>query len=157
MTEQEQYDHTPLPALMLHARGSYGNAAREALAAIGCEDMPKQGGFVVAGLDAGAPQTRPQSEAVAFLGISKQASSQLIDTLVMRGYLEREVDPEDRRRMTVKLTERGCAAADAIQRAVDEIDAELAKRISPAQLQGLRAGLGALADIREAKATTAAG
>ncbi len=32
------------------------------------------------------------------LGVSKQAASQLIDTLVLRGYLERATDPSDRRR-----------------------------------------------------------
>ena len=30
----------------------------------------------------------------------------LIDTLVIRGYLERGTDPEDRRRLTLELTER---------------------------------------------------
>ena len=43
------------------------------------------------------------------LGVTKQAASQLIDTLVLRGYLTRDVNPEDRRRMTVTLTERGRA------------------------------------------------
>ena len=45
------------------------------------------------------------------LGISKQAVSQLIDTMVMRGYLERTPDAEDRRRMLLHLTPRGRAAA----------------------------------------------
>ena len=44
------------------------------------------------------------------LGVSKQAAGQLVDTLVLRGYLERSVDPEDRRRLTLTLTERGMAA-----------------------------------------------
>jgi DNA-binding MarR family transcriptional regulator len=107
---------------------------------------------VLANLDAAAPDPRftPQAAAVAFLRLSKQRSSQLIDTLVLRGYLERRIDPDDRRRMGVRLTERGRAAAAAIQAAIDEIAAQLEARLSPEELRGLRAGLAALAEIREA-------
>ena len=84
------------------------------------------------------------------LGVSKQAASQLVDVLVLRGYLDRQVDPEDRRRMTIALTERGRAAAAAVRAGVEEVDDELALRLSAAQLAGLRAGLLALCAIREA-------
>ena len=83
------------------------------------------------------------------LGVSKQAASQLIDTLVVRGYLERQVHPEDRRRMTLALTERGLAAAASVREGVESVDAELASLISPGELAGLRAGLEALCAIRE--------
>jgi DNA-binding MarR family transcriptional regulator len=43
------------------------------------------------------------------LGVTRQAASQLIDTLVVRGYLVREVNPADRRRLNIELTERGGA------------------------------------------------
>jgi DNA-binding MarR family transcriptional regulator len=81
------------------------------------------------------------------LGITKQAASQLIDTLVLRGYLRREVNPEDRRRMTIELTERGRAAATLVRSAVESVDAELAKLVTPAELAGLRTGLSALASL----------
>jgi hypothetical protein len=80
--------------------------------------------------------------------VTKQAASQLIDTLVLRGYLDRAVDPEDRRRMTIMLTGRGRAAA-AVRAGIETIDAELSREISPGQLAGLRAGLDALWPIRE--------
>jgi DNA-binding MarR family transcriptional regulator len=150
MADRAGYETEPIPALMLHARGSYGDAARQALAEAGCDDVPTNGGFVLATLDQSSAEGRftPQAEAVAGLRRSKQRSSQLIDTLVLRGYLERRTDPEDRRRMSVRLTERGRAASAAIQSAVDAIDAELAERLTPEELHGLRAGLAALADIR---------
>ena len=44
-------------------------------------------------------------ELVLQLGISKQAASQLIDSLVQGGYLTREEDPDDRRRMLIEVTE----------------------------------------------------
>jgi len=83
------------------------------------------------------------------LGVSKQAVSQLIDSLVLRGYLNREVDPADRRRMTIELTDRGRAVADEVGEAVGRVEAELAAMITPDELAGLRAGLAALARIRE--------
>ena len=83
------------------------------------------------------------------LRVSKQAASQLVDTLVLRGYLERAENPEDRRRIDVLPTERGRAAAAAIKNGVQSVDDELARMITPAQLAGLRAGLFALADIRD--------
>ena len=82
------------------------------------------------------------------LGVTKQAASQLIEVLVLRGYLERQINPEDRRRVTIDVTDRGRAAA-AVRAGVEAIDAELAGLVSAAELAGLRAGLIALCDIRE--------
>ena len=67
----------------------------------------------------------------------------------MRGYLSREVNPADRRRLNIELTDRGRAAAEAIGAAIGQVDEELAAMITPAELAGLRAGLAALAEIRE--------
>ena len=149
-------ERLPIPALMHHARGSYGEAARRALAAAGFDDLPRNGGMVLAGLDAVPPEAgfTPQADAVGWLNRSKQAASQMVDTLVLRGYIERQVDPEDRRRMGVRVTERGRAAAAVIQSAVDSIDAALAQRITPEELHGLRAGLEALGRIRRESAAT---
>jgi DNA-binding MarR family transcriptional regulator len=83
------------------------------------------------------------------LGISKQAASQLIDTLVVRGYLERQTNAEDRRRVSIDITDRGRAAAAVVRAGVQSIDEELAGLVLPAELAGLRAGLVALCDIRE--------
>ena len=86
---------------------------------------------------------------IAGLGISKQRASQLVDTLVLRGYLTREVNAEDRRRTTILLTDRGRAAAAEVRAAVEQVDAELAQMLSPAELAGLRTGLVALSQIRD--------
>jgi DNA-binding MarR family transcriptional regulator len=151
MTDRPWYESVPVPQLMREARGSYGDAARAALVAAGCDDVPRKGGFVLAGLDHTSPDPEfsPQADAVACLGLSKQASSQMIDTLVIRGYLERQSDPDDRRRMSVRLTDRGRVAAAAIGATVEMVDAALEDRITPEELHGLRAGLAALGEIRQ--------
>jgi DNA-binding MarR family transcriptional regulator len=133
-----------IPALMRWARGSYGNAVRRSLAIAGYEDLPRNGAFVLGGM---ARLGGSAADMISGLGVTKQAASQLIDTLVLRGYLTREVDAEDRRRLTISLTERGRGAAEAVRGAVVSIDAELEAAITPAELAGMRAGLKALAEI----------
>ena len=81
------------------------------------------------------------------LAVSKQAASQLVDTLVTRGYVERTPDPDDRRRVTVGLTERGRAAAGEIRQAVERVDAELATKVSQQDLDRARAVLGAIVEM----------
>jgi DNA-binding MarR family transcriptional regulator len=140
-------DEVPIPALLRAARGAYGHAVQARLVAAGFDDLPRNGPFVLGGM---ANQGAAAGDLVRQLGVSKQAASQLVDVLVLRGYLERQVDPDDRRRLTIALTERGREAAAAVQAGVEEVDGELALRLSSAQLAGLHAGLAALCAIGEA-------
>jgi DNA-binding MarR family transcriptional regulator len=118
-------DDIVLPALLRAARPAYGNAIRNALRDAGFEDVPKNGAYVIGAISrAGAPL----ANIIKGLGVSKQAAGQLIDTLVLRGYLEREVNDEDRRRLTMTLTPRGRAAAAVARKASESVDAKLRKR-----------------------------
>ena len=150
MADRPWYEDVPLPQLMREARDVYRHAVVLALAGAGCDDIPRNGPFVLADLDQGAsdPTFSSQAEVVAALGLSKQAASQLIDTLVLREYLERRNDPVDRRRMEVRLTERGRTAAIAIRTAIDGVEAALGQLISADELHGMRAGLAAYRAIR---------
>jgi DNA-binding MarR family transcriptional regulator len=133
----------PLPALLRAARTAYGTAIRAALSEAGCDDVPPNGIYVIGSI---ARIGAPLGQIIRELRVSKQAAGQLVDTLVLRGYLDRSVDPEDRRRLTVTLTERGRAAAAASRSAVDRVDAELLDRIGPDYVAHTRATLHALAD-----------
>jgi DNA-binding MarR family transcriptional regulator len=136
---------------MREARNVYRDAVRQALEAAGCDDIPRNAVFVLAGLDHNAPEPAfsPQAEVVASLGLSKQTASQVIDTLVLREYLERRNDPVDRRRMEVRLTDRGRSAALAIRSATEAIDLTVGQLITADELHGLRAGLAAYRVIHE--------
>jgi DNA-binding MarR family transcriptional regulator len=151
MTDRPWYEDVPVPQLMREARDVYRHAVVSALAEAGCDDVPRNGAFVLADLDPGGsdPQFSSQAEVVTSLGLSKQAASQLIDTLVLRAYLERRNDPVDRRRMEVRLTDRGRTAAIAIRMAIEAVEARLGQLISADELHGLRAGLAAYRTIRE--------
>jgi len=134
-----------IPALLRGARGSYAGTIDRLLAEAGCDDLPRNGPFVLGGM---ASHGASAVAMIRGLGVTRQAASQLIDSLVVRGYLSRDVNPADRRRLNIGLTERGRAAAEAIASAIARVDDELAAMITPAELAGLRAGLIALAAIR---------
>lgn len=139
-------DPSDIPALLRSCRGAYGNTVAAMLAAAGFEDLPRNGPFVLGGM---ANHGGSAVDMIRGLGVTRQAASQLIDTLVLRGYLSRQVNSEDRRRMDVELTDRGRAAASVVRAAVEAVDRELTSALSPRDLAGLRAGLEALTAIKE--------
>jgi DNA-binding MarR family transcriptional regulator len=139
-------DDIVLPALMRHARNTYGIAMHRALAAAGYDDVPKNGLYVIGGLALGAGDI-PLGQLVKELRVSKQAAGQLVDTLVLRGYLHRAGDANDRRKLTVTLTERGRAAAAVQAAAREKIDKELAARVGRDNVSRTRKTLAALIDM----------
>jgi DNA-binding MarR family transcriptional regulator len=139
--EAPWYADVVIPALIRGARRTYASAIRAALVEVGCDDMPRNGSFVVGSI---ARNGSPLGDVIKELGISKQRAGQLVDTLVSRGYLERVTDAADRRRMTVSLTERGSAAASAGRAAVERVDADLTARVGAAAVSETRRTLGAL-------------
>jgi DNA-binding MarR family transcriptional regulator len=136
----------PLPALLRHARTAYGSAMRRALEEAGYDDIPKNGLYVIGGLALGAGDV-PLAALIRDLRISKQAAGQLVDTLVNRGYLARNVDEQDRRRLVVTLTDRGRAAAATQAAARERVDAELLAKVGPECLAYTRIALAALTDM----------
>ncbi len=140
-------DDIPLPALLRAARGSYGGEIRRWLAAAGFDDLPRNGAFV---LGAMANQGVAAGDLIRQLGVSKQATAQFVDTLVLRGYLERTTNADDRRRLDLALTDRGRAAADEVRAAVLAVDGALARKLTADEIAALRKGLIALIEIREA-------
>ena len=139
---------------MRSARGAYARSIRAQLHAIGVDDLPRNGAFILAGID---PTGGPRGDLPADLGVTKQAVSQVIDTLVNRGYLTRSPDPDDRRRITLELTERGQQVVDAVMRGVEAVDLQLQERVTPEQIEAMRSVLLSLAEIKSASLTTGAG
>jgi DNA-binding MarR family transcriptional regulator len=136
-----------IPTLMRAARGTYSRSIRAQIRAIGVDDLPRNGIVVMTGIDTvgGPGQNLPR-----WLGVSKQAVSQVVDTLVNRGYLERSPDPDDRRRNSLEITQRGREVLDAAYLGVEAVESQLGDLISPEQFEAMRAGLYALAQIKEA-------
>jgi DNA-binding MarR family transcriptional regulator len=139
-------DDIAMPALLRHARTTYGAAMRRALAEAGYDDIPGNGLYVLGGLALDRDDI-PLGQLIRELRISKQAAGQLVDTLVTRGYLERAIDKDDRRKLTVTLTERGRAAA-AIQAAARvKVDSDLLALVGQENVERTRRTLAALIDM----------
>jgi catechol 2,3-dioxygenase-like lactoylglutathione lyase family enzyme len=141
-----------LPTLMRAARGAYARSIRSQLRARGIDDLPKNGAFILFGVQQGRGL---RENLPAGLGVSKQAVSQVVDILVNRGYLERNPDPSDRRRITLTVTDRGQEVVEAVWRGTEAIDQALAARVPAGTVDAMRTGLMALGDIKDA--TTSAG
>jgi DNA-binding MarR family transcriptional regulator len=142
------------PTLMRAARGVYAQSIRTELQAIGADDLPRNGATLLAGI-AAAGRTRP--DLPGGLGVTKQAISQAIETLARRGYLERNPDPGDRRRISLTLTSRGQEVFDAVVRGVESVDARLLERVPAGQVAAMRSALLALSEIKTDAAATGAG
>ena len=134
-------DEIVLPALLRAARGAYGRAIRNRLVEAGFDDVPRNGAFILGGM---ANHGAPVDGLVRELGGRKPSVMGLLDTLVERGYLATPAAGG------LEITDRGRAAAAAVRAAVAAVDADLTARLSPDGVAGLRQGLLALIEIREA-------
>jgi DNA-binding MarR family transcriptional regulator len=92
------------------------------------------------------PQGARPSELAARRGMSKQAVNYLLGELERLGYLERRVDPEDRRSKRIALTRRGELAAYTIRDAVREIERDWETKLGPRRFGELR---GLLVELNE--------
>ena len=77
-------DEVAIPALFRVARGSFAQVIDAHLEAGGFDDLPRNGPFVLGGM---AKHGGSAVQMIRGLGVTKQAASQLIDVLVLRGYL----------------------------------------------------------------------
>ena len=147
------HDSVVTPALLRHARNTYGSAMRRALDAAGYDDIPGNGLYLIGGL-ALEREDVPLGQLIRELRVTKQSAGQLVDQLVLRGYIERSADPADRRKLTVSLTERGRAAAAIQTDAREAIDTALVAQVGMDVAEKMRAGLAALIDIDRAARET---
>lgn len=70
----------------------------------------------------------------AGLGVTRQAARKIADALEQRGYATAERDSRDTRQLNVTLTPAGRDYARAVIAVTEELNQEVAARVSPAQL-----------------------
>ncbi len=137
------YEEIALPVLFAEARKVYGEAIHAALAAAGIDDMPPTGARVVGGIR----RMGNLRDAALQLGIAKQAASQVIDTLALRGYVQRLPDESDGRRIQIALTPRGEVAAQIVNEAVEAVNRTFEEKIGAEEIRHLRLALGRLVEL----------
>ena len=70
----------------------------------------------------------------AGLGVTRQAARKIADALEQRGYATTERDSRDARQLNITLTPAGRDYARAVIAVTEELNREIAGRVSPAQL-----------------------
>ena len=127
----------------------YGAAIRSALDEAGHAELPQQGFWAVNALEI---RDRTSVELVDLMQITKQAVSQLIESLVGLEYVERHADPIDRRRVVLRLSDKGRDAASVIGAAAATVEQETIHRLGKETLLELRRALQGFVDDDSASA-----
>ena len=142
--EAEAIASSTLPALLGAALRTYSAAMAAELDGAGLDDMPRTGYRVIGIL---ARRRSSLQDIAVELGTSKQAAGQLVDVLVAREYCLREPDPQDRRRVILRLSERGIAAARAIRDGIHTVNRSLTAQVGDPPVATARVVLSALAEL----------
>lgn len=95
-----------LALLLLAGFRTMADQAGAELAARGHEDVRPVHDFALRAILTGADSA---SELGRAMSVTKQAAAKTIAALEARGYVAREADPDDRRRMRLRVTEHGHA------------------------------------------------
>ena len=80
------------------------------------------------------PDPLPVGRLGTALGVTRQAARKVADTLEQRGYATTERDARDTRQLNVTLTQLGRDYAVAVAVVTEELNQEVAGRVSPDQL-----------------------
>lgn len=118
------------------------------LAARGYDDLRPAHGFAFQRIAQGGATG---NELATFLGMTKQAASQMIDYLEGRGYVARRPNPDDRRGKLITLTARGRDSLRESAAILGAIEAEWVAILGAERLAELRA------DLRRLVTATAGG
>lgn len=86
-------------------------------------------------------ETMTAREIAVFTGLSPSRTSRILDKLFRENAVTREFDPEDRRRITVSLTEKGVALADKFCQSRQLCLKDLEGRFSKEELKTVHQGL----------------
>jgi MarR family transcriptional regulator, temperature-dependent positive regulator of motility len=88
------------------------------------------------------------TDIAALAGMATQSMGELVDDLVRKEYIERRVDPADRRAKRIHLTAKGRAHADSSWVAVGQAESELVALLGAQRYEQLRTDLIAVAGLR---------
>jgi len=133
-------DPQALSWLLRRAVRRYATPVAEALAGAGFADLPQRAVWAVSALAQSEPGLSGR-DLVARMGTSKQAVSQLVESLVVLGYVARLPAPGDRRRTLLRLTTRGRGAARIIDETVARMEAGMADTLGRERLRQLHRAL----------------
>jgi len=131
-----------LALLLLASFRTMADHGTAELAARGFDDVRPVHDFALHSVLAGADSA---SELGRAMSITKQAAAKTIALLEERGYLTREADPGDKRRMRLHVTERGLAMLQNGEAIFDELRRKWEHQVGHATVAALEETLRQLA------------
>lgn len=102
-------------------------------------------------VEIGRLQTVSLNQLANLLGLDKSTMSKTINNLVINGMVVREIDPEDRRYITIKLTEQGMELFQAIETDREEYFSKVYNKVPESKrkqvIESLNLLIKAIADV----------
>jgi DNA-binding MarR family transcriptional regulator len=123
-----------LPLLLLSGFRSLIDDLHAELATQGHPDVRPMHGFVFQAI---GPHGATAADLGRALGVSKQAAGKTVDILEGLGYLRREADPDDGRRVRIHLTDRGIDFLVTSARIFDRLRQQWAQTLGADRLRAL--------------------
>jgi DNA-binding MarR family transcriptional regulator len=131
-----------LGALLLATGNALVDGIQAGLVARGFDDVRPAHGFAFARL---APAGATVSELASHLGVTRQAAAQIVDELVVKGYVLRQPHPDDGRAQLVVLSDRGWACTRAATQAAGDTVRGWGVTLGETRLRALGADLAVIA------------
>ncbi len=129
----------PLTGLLLRlVYQQYSQEIDAALRSAGFDDIRPSAANVFPFL---SPEGATVSELAELAHVRKQTMAQAVDQLEQTGYVERRLNPRDRRSQLVFLTGRGKSVPPVTHRAAQRVEERWAQLIGTTELEALRRSL----------------
>jgi DNA-binding MarR family transcriptional regulator len=132
-------DRMPMARLLAMAYRQLIEGLHERLAQRGWSDLRPPYGFV---LVAARDRLLTAGDVTELLGMTKQATSQLLDAMEAEGLVERRPDPDDARVKRVAITEKGRRLLTTVEAIYAELEDEWAHQIGAERVEAMRIDLG---------------
>jgi len=84
---------------------------------------------------------------VRVFGIKQCTLTRMLDRLQQAGLVRREVNPDDRRSLVLRLSERGNDLARRLNRILEALEAEVRERVGARDVKGFHAVMGAVEEV----------
>jgi DNA-binding MarR family transcriptional regulator len=131
---ERELGQVALPWLLRRTSQRYRIAVSERLSERGLDELPQPGFWALMILSRGGSDA---GQLIVEMGISKQAVSKLVDSLVTLGFVDRTPNAADRRRTDLELSAKGQEAADHIGDAVRTMDEAVARELGAERFDDL--------------------
>lgn len=132
------FNELDLTALLSLSFSASINELHDRLSEMGFEDIRPAHGFMFKCI---TPNGATGIELAEYLGVTKQAVSQMVDYLEKSGYVMRQTHPTDKRGKTIVLTERGWLVMKAKEEIIAEIEQRWIENIGAERMQMLKEDL----------------